>query len=390
MSQESLIATCELGWEQAVLDEWTRTLAPLHTKILAPGWVQAIPSPSQDEPKQAVQIPYISAFSRQLLPFAVEFQQPSISTFAQAIASEIGRKLDLHEGPWRWHVFHNRWSQPELKTANRGRTHKHDAPKNHKGPSSPEGPQQEHVSDRRCELIRDAVLDQLKQRYRRLAKRAHTQESAHFEEEEAFVQLGLLQNDRAFLSILLPEERRVWSSSLSGWKGGDIFVPPDKSAPSRAGQKLHEAILRFGHPIEAEEVCVDLGSSPGGWTWVAIKQGASVIAVDRSPLRVDLLHHPHVTFVQGDAFQYTPPQPVDWLFSDVIAFPQRIFEMLETWLSQRWCKHFCVTIKFQGRDDDAILVQLAEMLSRYTSHFLLRRLKVNKNEVTAWGHLAEN
>lgn len=140
--------------------------------------------------------------------------------------------------------------------------------------------------------------------------------------------------------------------------------------------------------MQRGEVCVDLGSSPGGWAWVALRRGASVTAVDRSPLREDLMEHRRLTFVRGDAFKFEPAQPVDWLFSDVIAYPARILELLTQWVTQRWCRRFCVTIKFQGREDYAILIDYAQMLSAHTTSFALRRLKVNKNEVTAYGEVA--
>ena len=225
----------------------------------------------------------------------------------------------------------------------------------------------------------------MKRRYRRLAKRAHSESRATFEADEACVQFAPLSLERGTLSALTPAELASWRPAVSGWLGGDLEVPEDKEAPSRACMKLYEAELRWGRPIGKGETCVDLGSSPGGWAWVAARRGASVIAIDRSPLREDLMEHRRVSFVKGDAFKFEPTEPVDWLFSDVIAFPPRIFELLETWLTNGWCRRFCVTIKFRGRDDDQWLTNFREMLAERTESFDLRRLKVNKNEVTAYG-----
>ena len=349
---ERLVASCEPNWEPAVSGEITRQFPDAVVETLSPGWVAAeIPREGLlDRPTRIV------AFARQVLPQALDIRESSITKTAVAVAEEIGRKLDAHQGPWRWHVF--------SVTA-----------EGHSG----------NVGPRRCALLQEAVLEQLKRRYRRLAKRAHSESRATFDPDEACVQFAPLTMDRGTLSVLTPSELASWRPAVSGWLGGDLEVPEDKAAPSRACMKLYEAELRWGRPIGKGETCVDLGSSPGGWAWVAARRGASVIAIDRSPLREDLMEHRRVSFVKGDAFKFEPTEPVDWLFSDVIAFPQRIFELLETWLTNGWCRRFCVTIKFRGRDDDQWLTNFREMLSERTESFDLRRLKVNKNEVTAYG-----
>ena len=67
--------------------------------------------------------------------------------------------------------------------------------------------------------------------------------------------------------------------------GGIAETPADRDAPSRAFAKLVEAELRFGENIAVGQTCVDLGSSPGSWAYVAVRRGARVVAIDRSPLR---------------------------------------------------------------------------------------------------------
>ena len=115
---------------------------------------------------------------------------------------------------------------------------------------------------------------------------------------------------------------------------------------------------------------------------------AQVTAIDRSPLREDLMHHPRLRFVQADAFKYVPEEPVDWLLSDVIAFPARSLELLETWLSRRWCRQFCVTIKFRGQEEYSRLEQCKSLLDSLGTEYCLHRLTHNRNEVTAYGYAA--
>ena len=90
---------------------------------------------------------------------------------------------------------------------------------------------------------------------------------------------------------------------------------------SRAFAKLAEAELRLGRRIAARDTCVDLGASPGSWTYVAVRRGARVTAVDRADLREDLMQHKNVRFERGDAFRFEPASPVDWLLCDVQRFP---------------------------------------------------------------------
>ena len=58
----------------------------------------------------------------------------------------------------------------------------------------------------------------------------------------------------------------------------------------------NEAEARLGRRIAPGDRCVDLGASPGSWTYVAVTRGARVTAVDRSELRPDLMQSRQVRF----------------------------------------------------------------------------------------------
>jgi integrase len=47
--------------------------------------------------------------------------------------------------------------------------------------------------------------------------------------------------------------------------------------PSRAYLKLWELFTLIGEHPRPGELCLDLGSSPGGWTWVLQRLGARVV-----------------------------------------------------------------------------------------------------------------
>ena len=130
---------------------------------------------------------------------------------------------------------------------------------------------------------------------------------------------------------------------------------------------------------------VDLGASPGSWSYIAMQRGANVVSVDRSELREDLMKSPQVSFVKADAFKYKPEQSVDWLICDIIAAPQRSIELLLEWLRAGLAKRFIVSIKFMGTDEYPRIDELKAALPELCSEFYLTRLCANKNEVCAFG-----
>jgi 23S rRNA (cytidine2498-2'-O)-methyltransferase len=156
-------------------------------------------------------------------------------------------------------------------------------------------------------------------------------------------------------------------------------------APSRAFAKLVEAEQRLGRAIRAGETCVDLGAAPGSWTYTAVNRGAQVVAVDRSPLREDMMRHPQVTFETGNAFSIEPPRAVDWLLCDVIAAPEQTAELLLGWLRRGWCRHFVVTVKLKDSAGADALALLKSELPPLTRELFLTRLCANKKEACAFG-----
>ena len=142
----------------------------------------------------------------------------------------------------------------------------------------------------------------------------------------------------------------------------------------------------MGCSILRGESAVDLAASPGGWSFVALDHGATVTAVDRSPLEDGLMDHPRLRFVQGDAFKFKPEKPVDWLLADIAAYPERTLELVKRWLGEGWCQRLVATVKFTGTEGYGILEDFKRMLSAAAHDFRIRKLLENKNEATvmAW------
>ncbi len=202
-----------------------------------------------------------------------------------------------------------------------------------------------------------------------------------------FLQVLVLPDRSIAVSFISKEKMDTYHSLVSPFVGGFNNVEDDKKAPSRAFRKIIEAQLILGKQISEGETLVDLGACPGGWTYIARKNGAKVIALDRSPLEQTLMDDPMVTFLKEDAFKYEVPEPVDWVVSDIICAPERILELINYWVVGKNCKNFIFTIKFQGHKDYGILKKFKKFAKESEYKVILKQLNANKNEVTVMGTL---
>ena len=76
---------------------------------------------------------------------------------------------------------------------------------------------------------------------------------------------------------------------------GEVRFVEDRSGPpSRAYLKLWEALTLIGRHPKPGETCIDLGASPGGWSWALSKMGAHVISVDRAELAPEIARMPGI------------------------------------------------------------------------------------------------
>lgn len=149
--------------------------------------------------------------------------------------------------------------------------------------------------------------------------------------------------------------------------------------PNRAYLKLWDAFTRLGVAPGPGELCLDLGACPGGWSWVIAGLGAKVISVDKAPLDPRIAAMPLVTSRQESAFGLDPLTvgPVDWLFSDIICYPQRLLSLVNRWREAGLARNFVCTLKFQGETDHAAAAAFAAIPNSRVFH-----LFHNKHELT--------
>jgi 23S rRNA C2498 (ribose-2'-O)-methylase RlmM len=286
------------------------------------------------------------------LPAARVVEGSSVRALAEATYALVEKPLDGWPGPFAVHAVAHAEPPPGLAS--------------------------------RAALVARETLALLAARRRRAHRRQRLlADDTAFDDTWLLVQVVALGRTRALVSAAAPRPLPTGGLDLLPWPAGDAPVVLDRGPPSRAYQKLEEAFAWMGAAPRAGETCVDLGAAPGGWTATLLKRGARVVAVDRAPVAPALARHPHVAMVIGNAFNYLPSTPVDWLVCDVVCEPPRSLALVDRWLSQGLCRNLVVTVKFKGRAGYRVLQELPALFARLTPAFArVKQLGHNKNEVT--------
>lgn len=185
-----------------------------------------------------------------------------------------------------------------------------------------------------------------------------------------------------------------YADNASPWAMGIPRLRLPREAPSRAALKLGEALLIFFDEAEREARlrpglrAVDLGASPGGWTWQLERRGLRVTAVDNGPLAQSLVDSACVEHVRADGFRYRPKRPVDWMVCDMVERPARIAALVAEWFVAGWCRDCVFTLKLPMKKRyeevelcrDLILTRLAKAGVR--ARLRIRQLYHDREEVT--------
>lgn len=161
---------------------------------------------------------------------------------------------------------------------------------------------------------------------------------------------------------------------------GEVRFLEDKvGPPSRAYLKLWELFTRTQRWPKPGEVCLDLGSAPGGWTWALAELGARVVSVDKAPLDPRVAARANVEHRRESAFGLDPRAvgQVDWLFSDVICYPARLLSLVERWIASGNARRFVCTIKLQHETDHETARRFAAIEGSALVH-----LSHNRHELT--------
>ncbi len=170
------------------------------------------------------------------------------------------------------------------------------------------------------------------------------------------------------------------ATTTSCFADGEVHFEEDKLAPpGRAYLKLWESFTIFGTRPAPGELCLELGAAPGSWTWVLGNLGARVFSIDKAPLASHIESMPVVNHCLGSGFALTPDLTgrTDWLFSDMICYPQRLLALVQQYIEARAMRHALCTIKFQSDKDHDVIAAFAAIKGSQ-----IRHLSCNKHELT--------
>ena len=182
----------------------------------------------------------------------------------------------------------------------------------------------------------------------------------------------------------------------SAWPMGIPRLRMPGSAPSRSTLKLAEAIGEFLDDQERAKrlapgmTAVDLGASPGGWTWQLVQRGMMVTAVDNGPMDAKLLESGQVKHRRDDGFHFRPAEPVDWMVCDMVESPSRIARLVAHWIAQGWCREtiFNLKLPMKKRWEEVLRCRgiIDEALGGGGYFLRMKHLYHDREEIT--GHLA--
>lgn len=204
-------------------------------------------------------------------------------------------------------------------------------------------------------------------------------------------QLNIFFHDHAKSACLTwidPAKSSPWTDGVARLK-----FPP--AAPSRSTLKLEEAFHVFMTRDQRDQMLrpgltvVDLGASPGGWTWQFVQRQMFVTAVDNGKMDAALLAGGMVDHRAEDAFKYRPKTPVDWMVCDVVEQPSRVAKLAAAWVSGGLCRNLVINLKLPMKQRHEEVLRCLETIRNASDkwHIAAKQLYHDRREVTVFGSL---
>lgn len=179
----------------------------------------------------------------------------------------------------------------------------------------------------------------------------------------------------------------------SPWPGGIPRLRQPPNAPSRSAAKLDEAIHTLLTDDERQTLLrdglrgADLGAAPGGWTWVLVRAGLRVTAVDNGPLKEPVAGHPQVEHLRADGFKWQPARPLDWMVCDMVEQPRRVAERMAEWFREGWCRNAIFNLKLPMKkrwDETVMCLDLFRAQAGELKSLRARQLYHDREEITVF------
>jgi 23S rRNA (cytidine2498-2'-O)-methyltransferase len=196
------------------------------------------------------------------------------------------------------------------------------------------------------------------------------------------------------LDCVLVERDEWWlgwhraASPETRWPGGVPPIALPERLISRAYLKIVEALEWSELPVAAGDVCVEIGSAPGGACLALLERGLRVTGIDPAEMDPAVLAHPHFTHVRARAKDAKRGVFRDcrWLVMDANVAPNYTLDTLAGLLTEGGARPegLVLTLKLTDPALAEDLPKIAERLRRYGyPRVRLRQLAFNRQEVCA-------
>jgi len=200
-------------------------------------------------------------------------------------------------------------------------------------------------------------------------------------EAERIAQVWLIDEDTAITGFTRSKD------CISIFPAGKPHIEPLPDAPSKSGLKLQEAFQWLNLEPSRGETVVDLGAAPGAWAQVMLSYNTKLIAVDRQNLKITLPKK-KAEYVQGNAFQFSPSETVDWMLVDMAQRPLDLAKLAAKWGRHSWARQMLISFKMPDKNRVEMLQRILKILTDAGwKGIKARQLYYNKNEVTVFGWL---
>jgi len=294
-------------------------------------------------------------FERQRLARAQLIPSASVKVMARDIAvSVLLPALPRSERPWTIHAF-----APDLTVA--------------------------QPLAKRAATLRSALIELLSDRFTVLHRRYHDDRNLPAGPCDV---CQLCLTPEGLWACVTPSERLIDS-----FPGGIHRMHFDSRAPARSYLKLEEVFTLMGEePCRGHRV-IDLGASPGGWSFSFLRRGCHVLAVDHGPMRIadPTQEGGELTHRRDNGIAFVPPEswvPVDWMVSDMLVPPGTTLGLVRKWLGTRLCRRIVFNIKLPQIHPYPVIRPIEEFLLSVSGlRFQIRQLYHDRREVTVFGRL---
>jgi 23S rRNA (cytidine2498-2'-O)-methyltransferase len=163
----------------------------------------------------------------------------------------------------------------------------------------------------------------------------------HFPDEQSTTaQLALNQTaprGSLVLDCVIVEPNQWWigwhraASVASRWPGGVPQVDLDREVVGRAYWKMHEALAWSRLPIAEGDLCVEIGSAPGGSVQCLLERDLRVIGIDPAEMSSAITEHPCFVHIRKRASDVRRREfrNVRWLMADSNVAPKHTLDTVE-------------------------------------------------------------